>query len=438
MTSLFTEQHTNKMPNSIQLEFNILGAIVNDNRLLDALSFLDETQFYSQQHSAIFSAMKALRESGEPITPFTVRLDESNSKLADEAGGVTRYLGSAMASGRLLMNPVEEARILTKLAQKRAFISSCQRYAESAANEFDQTSAEEYAALLGSDLEKIIRTGGVNDFVDDFTVTEAILEDLKDHRQPYSTGLRALDETMGGGLYPGRSYGFAARKKVGKTVLASTISCNLNLQGVKHLFICAEMSAKEIHQRNLSRLTDTYPSEFRNDHRNSSGFQQSIAEVAVASKRCILYHNAPGLTFSELKRIAASAVFSHGIKGLILDYWQLVGGKEGTGSTSEHLDEVAQWIADFGRKHGIWTITMAQINQQGNTRGGEGIRLAFDQVYQIRGMQSEDDPEAEDISVPARWLEMMDTRYTAWGNVGDATSAGLRMSDKGPFFYTPN
>ena len=42
-----------------------------------------------------------------------------------------------------------------------------------------------------------------------------------------------------------------------------------------------------------------------------------------------------------------------------------------------HPVEIAQWIADFSRRNGIWSITMAQLNQEDNTRGGEGIRLAF-------------------------------------------------------------
>jgi replicative DNA helicase len=373
--------------------------------------------------------MQDLHAKGDPVTPFNVILDPSTLSIVNEAGGITRYLGSAVANSLSLVHPVEEAKLLVRMSQKREFIIACQRSALMAASPSDDQTADEHAAHLNTDIERIIRGYGIPDFQNDFEISQGILADMKDQRQPFSTGLGKLDTLMGGGLYPGRSYGFAARKKVGKTVLASTISCNLNLEGVKHLFICGEMSPKEIHQRNLARLTNSFPSEFRNEYSQNKSFETKVASAAFASKRCILYHNAPGLTFTELKRVASSAVFRHSIKGFILDYWQLVGGKEKGKSTSEHLDEVAQWIADFGRKHGVWTITFAQINQEGNTRGGEGIRMAFDQVYQIRGMG-----ENEDISFPDRWLEMMDTRYTAWGNIGSAIQAGLSMNPKGPYF----
>ena len=44
----------------------------------------------------------------------------------------------------------------------------------------------------------------------------------------YSTGLPQLDNSMGGGLFEGKMYGFSARKKGGKTLLAGTVSYNLN------------------------------------------------------------------------------------------------------------------------------------------------------------------------------------------------------------------
>jgi replicative DNA helicase len=207
--------------------------------------------------------------------------------------------------------------------------------------------------------------------------------------------------------------------------MLGTISRNLALAGVKHLFIAGEMSTDEIHQRVLSSIADVYPSAFRSDYGKSQDFQERIGAAAIRLKGNVLYRNAPGLTFDNLKRIATQAVGQRRIKGIILDYWQLVRGQGHGQSTADHLEAVAQWIADFGRKHKIWTVAAAQINQQGNTRGSEGIRLAFDQVYQLHRLAD---------GSPQFWLQMMDTRYTHWGNVGAKDCAGLIMQEKGPVF----
>jgi hypothetical protein len=86
---------------------------------------------------------------------------------------------------------------------------------------------------------------------------------------------------------------------------------------------------------------------------------------------------------------------------------------------------VAQWIADYARRENLWTLVMAQINQEGNTRGGEGLRLAFDQVYQIH---------RPDLGKSETWIEMMETRYTAWENIGSEEIPGLYLIQKGPYF----
>jgi len=87
---------------------------------------------------------------------------------------------------------------------------------------------------------------------------------------------------------------------------------------------------------------------------------------------------------------------------------------------------VAQFIADFGRTYNIWTLTFAQINQEGNTRGGEGIRLAFDQLYELH---------RENLAESYAWLEMMETRYTPWLNpYGDKDNPTLFMNERGPFY----
>ena len=70
---------------------------------------------------------------------------------------------------------------------------------------------------------------------------------------------------------------------------------------------------------------------------------------------------------------------------------------------------------------------MAQINQEGNTRGGEGIRLAFDQVYVLRA------PD-EMSGRSERWLEMS-TRGTRNGGLSAARIIrAFTLNEFGPHF----
>jgi replicative DNA helicase len=397
-------------------EYQLIGWVLTDNSFLANVFYLGKEAFDYCLHAEIWQAMKALNRQGKEITPFTLR----PLLRADEEGflPMMQYLAQSISSSLLLPNPLGAAKYLHELHQKRKLTQACNSF-----NSAD--SLQGNMARISRAMQDIAADSGDNDFEDNLEVADRILKDMANTKLPYATGIRRLDEAMDGGLYDCKSYGFAARKKVGKTALAATISANLNMAGVKHLFICGEMSPKEIHQRVLARHADIFPSAFRNEYGKSNDCADKVFSAIQNTPRNTLYKNAPGLTFEALRQVCTLAVEKHAVRGVILDYWQLVGGKAKNQSTAEHLDEVAQWIADFGRTYQVWTITMAQLNQEDNTRGGEGIRLAFDQLYQLH---------RENLTQPYSWLEMMETRYTQWRNVGSKEDPRLYMNEKGPFF----
>jgi replicative DNA helicase len=404
--------------NRLTMETELLGWMMSNNQDVLSADGLTAEIFQNEANRMIAEEIFKKLQSGEPANPITLKgvLPEGISQSY-----LVRCLGSAV----VCYNPRDWCNALAKDNQRSAILSIC-RDMEAHVQNAD-VDPEEVGRGIIDRVTGIMRKNSGVVIRDSYQVSESIMDSLREMAPSYSTGIARLDRAMDGGLFAGKSYGFAARKKVGKTILASTISCNLDQQKVKHLFICGEMSAEEVHQRTLARLANVYPSIFRNREQATPPLLNRIASAALALNRCAYYVNAPGMSFDDLKRAVSLAQHRHGIKGFILDYWQLVGGKEGKKSTAEHLDEVAQWIADYCRKEGLWSIVMAQINQEGNTRGGEGMRLAFDQVYHMQ-------PCNDDMTNPGRWLEMLDTRYTKWISVGDKNFPGITLEEKGPYF----
>jgi len=386
----------------------IADVLINPEYLTNCYELLPE-HFYSKAHAIIWEAINNQFDNKEPISLFSIAGKFKDSPLFEEAGGAVKYLSGCLSQTTLYPHSGETIRYLIDLARKRALEYAC------------QTSNLDDVIQAVADYKTSLQKG---EFFDNYQITEKILDSLKTDTNSYSTGLKLLDEAMDGGVYPKKSYGFAARKKMGKTMLGATLSHNLNLSGVKHLFICGEMSPEEIQTRILCRVMDCYQSKFRKYDEN---FSKELAQKMRAMPKNVIYRNAPALTFDELKQCLDESVSKFKIKGLILDYWQLVGGKPKSKSNSEHLDEVAQWIADYCRKKDLFSIVFAQINQEGNTRGGEGIRLAFDQVYELKAPK--DDP-----SRSGRWLEMRDTRYTKWINIGSDETSKLFLQEKGLYF----
>lgn len=413
MTVLAMELPT---PQNLTAEQTLLGVLLlNNAAVLHVPQNLGKHHFLHPTHGEIFQKIREFFSENREANPITLK--------AEMTGLDGTYLTRLMAFSTGSVVPIADyCEVIHESWQKSAITNLCR----DSLNAIDADSATNVAAQLSSQIESIMEDAVSGKIRTDYDIGVSILEDMKNDVIPTSTGISKLDITTGGGFFEKKLYGFAARKKVGKTVLAATFSHNFSQNSVKHLFICAEMSAKEIHQRILARLTDSYESAFRSEYGKSASFRTKLATAITESKRCAFYEDRPGITFEELKQILPVYAVRHKIKGFILDYWQLVGGKPKNKSTAEHQDDVAQWLATFCRRHNVWGVVMAQINQEGNTRGGEGLRLAADQVYEIH---------REDLSMPNTWIEMMETRYTPWANIGSKDVAGLMMEEKGPYFH---
>jgi replicative DNA helicase len=404
-----------------EIEQALLGAVLCDHRVLNAVSFLTADDFAFANHQMIWLAIEAVRGKGEVVNPPSVcRL------LADRIGeiGGADYVAQLAAAPLGTLPAPHWAKELRDLAAKRRLKAVVQDTSEKLEGDSEVT-AEEIAADLILEAESVSAKAAPRvHTTKDIRIREA--EGLGRHLPCYPTGFDCLDRAMGGGLYQKRTYCIAARKKQGKTMLAGGISDHLNRSGIRHLFIACEMGSDQIEHRTMAKHLSVNALAFLDPrYRNAAWFQQKVAQFAITAPDNLSYLDAPGLTFDQLRRELTHAILAHDVKGVVLDYLQLVGGQRKGQSKAEHLDEISQWIAETCKKHGIFALVLAQINQEGNVRGGEGIRLAFDQVYELKKQEAGD----------GAWLEMLDTRYTKWMELGSETQPTLWLETRtGPYF----
>lgn len=408
-----------------EAERDLLGVLMfNNDTIAMVQDFLRPDHFHEPVHQRIYAAMLDMFIAGDLASPVTMKNRfDADGALAGIGGA--KYLVHLVANSSPLLDVAQVGKVIYRLWQRRQMREWCEEAIACLSEEDAITLPDEIGARLVGRFNDMDSLDRKREVVDGVAMTEKALLDLDGHADPYSTGMSRLDKAMGGGLFPGFTYGFGARKKVGKTILAGTLSYNLDQAGVRHLFIAGEMGGKQIHQRLLARHAGVSNAAFRLKGMQNGKFLEGVGDFGANRGRNILYQNAPGLTFDDLKQYMSRAVYRLKVKGVILDYWQLVGGAQPRESEAKHLDRVAQWIADFCREHGIWSVVFAQINQDGNTRGGEGLRLACDQMYQIHR------PEDNPANV---WVEMMDTRYTEWMNIGSETDPGWQLVSEGPYF----
>ena len=143
--------------------------------------------------------------------------------------------------------------------------------------------------------------------------------------------------------------------------------------------------------------------------------------------RGLYFLGRPGCTLDEMRTIVARAGMSEKVDGVIVDYIQLMTGKVRGQSTAEFLDEVTQVLANATRRYGLWILAAAQLNQDGNVRGSEGLLNACDLALFLHKVENKGNVNA--------WLEVRASRYTPTKDIGSKDVPPLFMDYAvGPHF----
>jgi replicative DNA helicase len=248
------------------------------------------------------------------------------------------------------------------------------------------------------------------------TYPTQIIERMRNSPQSetYSTGIPQLDDRMGGGMASGRVYGLAGAEKGGKTMLASTISYNLSEANVEHLYVCMEMGDEDIYKRMLARKNGFNASKFLKERIDVSQLKPTMG---------VRFLDCAGIAMDELENKLLAAVVKLKVKGIIIDYWQLIRGQGKNESEEKHLRSVAQRLADFAKKHRVWVLVLSQMNEDGKTFAGRGLGKACDQLYSIHNVKDKPDQ---------RWLKMNASRYTFTHDIGSETDGAFVIDKIGP------
>ena len=413
------KRHENNTLLNFDAEQALLAALLARNELwYQAAEIVRPEHFADPLHGRIFSAIGKTIQAGTIANVVTLKAEfDSDPALADQGGA--KYLALLSASVVTLHNIADYGEVIRDLWMRRELLAHAEALKTAIGS--PDASTEDMIAVAIRDLHGLSAQGRQT-AQSKRAVAESLVNSIMQPAAVYPTGLEGLDEVLGGGLFAGKMVGVSARKKVGKTVLLGTISHNLSRAGIRHLLIALEMSPAEIEQRNAARELGINSIAFLKEP--TKALARRVADYASGIADAALYESAPGASLDEVRRMVSRAVVTHGIKGVILDYWQLVGGKGRNETEEYHLRNVAQWLADACRKHGIWCLIAAQQNQDGNSRGGEGLRLACDVYFALNREKGCD----------GAWLDMQESRYLLYQNVGSAEVPGLWLNHHGPFF----
>ncbi|HUA01808.1 MAG TPA: replicative DNA helicase [Candidatus Aquilonibacter sp.] len=332
------------LPQNLEAERSILGAVLLDNHALNAaVQVLKSEDFFLPQHRHIFERMVQLSEKQLAIDTITLMEDLSRRGELEAAGGVA-YL-SQLADGLPRVTNVDHySRIVKEKSVLRGLIHSTAAIQEQAFASGDDADvildrAESQIFQLAEDRVKAGLVG-VKDLVKDgFERLEKIFSEGR-RITGLATGYSNLDNETAG-LQPSELIILAARPSMGKTALALNIAENVALRHREPVAIFSlEMSKESLLLRLLASEARVDAHKFRTGHMSRDDWGKITRSLANLGDAPIWIDDSASSTVLEMGAKARRLKRDRGLSLMIVDYLQLC-VPTGSGRQTNRQEEVS-------------------------------------------------------------------------------------------------
>lgn len=373
-------QITKLPPQNIDAEQSLLGSLLIDKDAIVRISeSLQAANFYrSEQHGPIYSAIQELFEKREPIDLVTVTEELKRKGFYDKIGG-SAYLTSLVNVVPTSAHIEHYAKIIKEHAIRRALISQATHLIEKAYDE-----AEEVENLLEEAEAGIFSLSQEQTLRDFLPIKDALTEsfDRLDELQKSSgklrgvpTGFRDLDNKLAG-MQDSNLVVLASRPGLGKTSLALNIAQHVAVSaGLPVGIFSLEMSQEELVDRLLVGQADIDAWKLKTGRLGESDFDKLSLAMGELAEAPIFIDDTPGISISEMRTKARRLQIEHGLKLLIVDYLQLIRGRNLENRVQE-VSEISQQLKNLARELKIPLLAISQLNRSVEARGTRKPQLA--------------------------------------------------------------
>ncbi|KVG33845.1 replicative DNA helicase [Burkholderia diffusa] len=364
-TDQYFEDGVRAVPQAIEAEQSVLGALMIDNDAIDRIGELRAAHFFRFEHRIIFEAIGKLIVSGRTADVMTVFDRLSTEGTLDRTGGLP-YLNSVVQSTPGAANIYRYAQIVVERAKLRQLLAAVDEIGAEVANPKGR-SADELVAIAQSKFEPLSdgRTEGPK-FIGEYLtpVVETIDREYQGNAPTaISTGLSDLDFRLGGGMRGGDLVIIAGRPSMGKTALAMAISEHVAEHHGPALVDSLEMPGTQLAQRAISRQGDIALQRVRNGSKFSDEDWPKLTNVVGRlTELPLLVDETAGMSLAEIVSRARAVKRKHGLKLLVVDYLQLMTG----GPDERHDLRIASYSAGLkalAKQLDIPVIALSQLNR---------------------------------------------------------------------------
>ena len=403
------------------LEKKIIGVLMLSPGLLPKVCHITTDVFIDEQHAKAWTLVtdSILNYSNATVSG----LWSKNRNAVVAAGGIDALEEYKTLGEEILTDPAPHIEKLYELYQWRKISNIANRL--SIASKTKEKAPEDILSGMSTLIHNLL-SNGKDSTLDKKDVIKKAIQRVSEKKPVTTTGLTPLDFLMQGGLLTKRMYGIGGLYGRGKTILLGSISDNLNSQKIPHLFISLETDPEDIELRNCAKHFNTNAALLSDS--NSEDHEDLINGVDGYLDQVdnhTWYEFSPGATMNEIHRMILRAKSRHNIQGFIIDYWQLIEGRERGQSEEAHHRSNANRLAAICRQENLWCLITAQIDMNGKLKYSDSLLQAA--ALYVRMLREEDDEEVH--------FEIQKSNYTRYGSTyGASTPSVLFDMSSGPHF----
>jgi replicative DNA helicase len=377
---------TPSLPQNIEAEAALLGALMIDNRLVEDIQIrLKPHHFFEPLHGRIYEAILRMTDKNMVANPVTLKPIFDGDEVMKEVGGPA-YLAQLTGSGAAVIGARDFAAQIYDLALLRALVGVGRDMVEGALDTSEEVAPLTQIERAESELYRVAEEGGNESKVKSFGEASILAVRQAEkalnsggHLSGITTGLDGINAKVGG-LHKSDLVILAGRPGMGKTSLATNIAFAAAQRAIQEredgiapdksagaavAFFSLEMSADQLATRILAEQSGISSENLRMGKITQQEFR-SLARAAGELSTLPLYiDDTPGLTIAALRARARRLKRQKSIGMVVVDYLQLL---QGTGKNSndnrvQEISEISRGLKQLAKELDVPVLALSQLSR---------------------------------------------------------------------------
>ena len=322
----------------------VLGSLIKSD-CWDEVSFLTEDCFSTYRNKEIFRGIRKIIDRGEKPDILLIRYE-------------TETPASEIVDLPMTLDVVPHAKMIREAAMKNALTGVFETLKP-------DDSVEQMIATINATIEKVltnreekIRT--LKDATDD--VIEIINDNIKGVVRGVKTGFTEFDRHTGG-LHPGDLTVIAAASSQGKTSFALNIAKNVAHES-KVAIYSLEMNDVQLASRIISSVSGLSSKEILYRSMSNEMIKEFDTGVGKIQDLGIYFDDRSTSSIETIIQSIRKMVFKFGIRGVIIDYLQILSITNKSMTEEQFLGYVTRRLKNLAKELNIWVLALSQLNRK--------------------------------------------------------------------------